>query len=114
MRNESHTRGRGPKTNSDLPQFTRSGEYDIQMLPTYRPDKGMAVESAEAFNAWVDKLAEAADVDIRDFTSYLGAFRVRHAFFHDMGCRLSDMVILIFLLPIKYLQNLIPQNTPKI
>ncbi|NLE28559.1 MAG: glucuronate isomerase [Phycisphaerae bacterium] len=64
--------------------------FDIQVLPTWRPDKGMAVESPATFNAWVDKLAERANVEVKDFTSYLDAIRVRHDFFHRMGCRLSD------------------------
>jgi len=64
--------------------------FDIQVLPAFRPDKGMAVESPTAFNAWVDKLAAAADADIRDFDSYLEAIRKRHDYFHAMGCRLSD------------------------
>jgi len=64
--------------------------FDIQMLPAWRPDKGMAVERTDAFNAWVDKLGEAADIDIRDFNAYMDALRKRHAFFHEAGCRLSD------------------------
>jgi len=64
--------------------------FDIQMLPAWRPDKGMAVERTDTFNAWVDKLGEAADMDIRDFNAYMEALRKRHAFFHKMGCRLSD------------------------
>jgi glucuronate isomerase len=64
--------------------------FDIRMLPAWRPDKGMAVERTDAFNAWVDKLGEAADIDIRDFNAYMEAVRKRHAFFHKMGCRLSD------------------------
>lgn len=65
-------------------------EFDIHVRPTWRPDKGMAVESADAFNAWVDRLAEAADVAIGDFAAYVEALRKRHAFFHNVGCRLSD------------------------
>ena len=65
-------------------------DFGVQMLPTWRPDKGMAVESPEAFNAWVDKLAQAANMDVRDFDSYMMALAKRQAFFHDMGCRLSD------------------------
>jgi glucuronate isomerase len=64
--------------------------FNIQVLPTFRPDKGMAVESPEAFNAWVDKLAAASGVDIVGFEAYLEAIRKRHDFFHQMGCRLSD------------------------
>ena len=50
----------------------------------------MAVENPVAFNKWVDNLAAAADVEIRDFTSYMEALSKRHWFFHSCGCRLSD------------------------
>jgi glucuronate isomerase len=65
--------------------------FEIRVLPTWRPDKGLAVESPEAFNAWVDRLAQAANVEIRDFASYLEALYARHAFFHEAGCRVSDL-----------------------
>ena len=61
-----------------------------QVLPTFRPDKAMAVHLPEAFNAWVQKLAGTANVEVRNFASFLDALRARHAFFHAQGCRLSD------------------------
>lgn len=64
--------------------------FDIQVLPTWRPDKGMAVETPETFNAWVDTLGAAANMDIGSFHAYLAALHKRHDFFHRMGCRLSD------------------------
>ncbi|MBL7224317.1 MAG: glucuronate isomerase [Candidatus Brocadiae bacterium] len=64
--------------------------FGVQMLPTFRPDKAMAVESTETFNAYVDRLAEAADLHIADYKVFLDAIRSRHDFFHAMGCRLSD------------------------
>ncbi|NQU45102.1 glucuronate isomerase, partial [bacterium] len=64
--------------------------FDIRVLPTFRPDKGMAVENPAAFNAWVDRLGQAADVDVSSFSAYLDAIRKRHDFFHQTGCRLSD------------------------
>ena len=64
--------------------------FDVQVLPAWRPDKGMAVENPGAFNTWLDALAQAADVDICDFDSYIQALRKRHDFFHAHGCRLSD------------------------
>ena len=64
--------------------------FDIQVLPAFRPDKGMAPENPAAFNAWVDKLAAASDTDITDLASYREALRRRHDFFHAMGCRVSD------------------------
>jgi len=70
--------------------IARDRSFPIQVLPTFRPDKALAVESPEAFNAWVDRLAEASGVEIQDYWTYLEAIRRRHDFFHQMGCRLSD------------------------
>jgi glucuronate isomerase len=63
----------------------------LKVLPAFRPDKAMAVGAPEAFNAWVDRLAEISHVDIKDdFATYMEAIRQRHDFFHSMGCRISD------------------------
>ena len=70
-------------------QIRESG-FEIRVLPTFRPDRGMTPEEPVAFNAWVDKLAAAANTDINDFAAYLTALRRRHDFFASMGCRLSD------------------------
>jgi glucuronate isomerase len=64
--------------------------FPIRVLPTFRPDKAMAAELPESFNAWTDRLAETAGVDIKDFATFLEAIRRRHDFFHGLGCRLSD------------------------
>ncbi|NUQ61400.1 MAG: glucuronate isomerase [Pirellulales bacterium] len=64
--------------------------FPVRVLPTFRPDKGMAIENPEAFRAWVDRLAVASNLEIKDFRGYLEAIRRRHDFFHRMGCRLSD------------------------
>ena len=62
-----------------------------QVLPAFRPDKAMAVESPAAFNAWTDRLAAASGIDVGDrFDRFLDALRQRHDFFHSLGCRLSD------------------------
>ncbi len=64
--------------------------FKVRMLPAFRPDNGFAVEAPEPFNAWVDRLAASADVDITGLDSYLKAFHKRADFFHMNGCRLSD------------------------
>ena len=64
--------------------------FPIRVLPAFRPDKGMAVENPSAFRDWVARLAEAADVDVKDYGTYLDAIRRRHDYFHSRGCRLSD------------------------
>jgi glucuronate isomerase len=65
--------------------------FPVQVLPTFRPDKAMAVDSPQPFNAWTDRLAERSGIDIGDhFDRFLDALRRRHDFFHSVGCRLSD------------------------
>ncbi len=62
----------------------------VRMLPTWRPDRVMAIDDPAAFNAWVDRLGAAADVGIAGFTDLKTALEYRHQAFHDLGCRLSD------------------------
>lgn len=64
--------------------------FNVQVLPTFRPDKAMAVDDPESFNAYIDQLGEAANVDIRDFNHLIDALQSRHDFFDAMGCKLSD------------------------
>ena len=71
-------------------QIAEDENFDIRVLPAWRPDKGMAVENPTSFNKWVDALEKAADMKITDFSSFVNALDIRHAFFHENGCRLSD------------------------
>lgn len=61
-----------------------------KVLPTFRPDRALAIHQPEAWNAWVDKLAAAADVDIRSLDALLDALKRRHDFFSEMGARMTD------------------------
>ena len=69
---------------------TRDSGFEIKMLPTWRPDKAMAVEVPADFRAYVEKLSEVSDVTINTFDDMIDALRRRHKFFEEMGCRLSD------------------------
>ena len=64
--------------------------FEIKMLPTWRPDKAMAVEVPANFIAYIEKLSEVSGVKISKFSDVIDALRVRHKFFESMGCRLSD------------------------
>ena len=69
---------------------TRESGFEIKMLPTWRPDKAMAVEVPAEFRAYVEKLAEVSGVSISNFDDMIEALRKRHAFFAEQGCKLSD------------------------
>ena len=64
--------------------------FEIKVLPTWRPDKAMATENVTTLNAYINKLAEITDMDIRTIGDYDDALRKRHDYFHENGCRLSD------------------------
>lgn len=64
--------------------------FEIKMLPTWRPDKAMAVENAADYKAYINKLAEVAGVEINSFADVIAALKVRHDYFESVGCRLSD------------------------
>ncbi len=65
-------------------------KFDIQVLPTWRPDKALNVDQPVAFNAYLTALGQAAGVDIKNYESLLLALRRRQEVFHRWGCRLSD------------------------
>ena len=71
-------------------RIAEDAAFSIRVIPAWRPDKAMAVESPEVFNAWVDRLADASGTDINEFETFMEALGKRHAYFHQMGCRLSD------------------------
>jgi glucuronate isomerase len=65
--------------------------FATKVLPTFRPDRAMAFGSVQAFNDWIERLEQAADMAIGDdFQRFVEALRRRHDYFHSAGCRLSD------------------------
>ena len=71
-------------------QLKENQNFPVLVLPAFRPDKAMAVESPASFNDWVDQLAAAADTEITNYETYMTALHQRHDVFHKTGCRLSD------------------------
>jgi glucuronate isomerase len=65
-------------------------KFEIKVLPTWRPDKAMAVENVEIWNGYIDALAQAAGIDVNNYNAFMDALRRRHDYFHQVGCRISD------------------------
>ncbi|WP_298649841.1 glucuronate isomerase [uncultured Proteiniphilum sp.] len=64
--------------------------FGIKVLPTWRPDKAMAVKNPQEYRAYLEKLSEVAGVNINRFSGLIEALRKRHDFFAGVGCKLSD------------------------
>lgn len=70
-------------------QIKESG-FEIKVLPTWRPDKSLAVENTTNFVSYIQKLSEVSGVAINNFHDYLSAIKNRHDYFNSTGCKLSD------------------------
>ena len=64
--------------------------FGTKVLPTWRPDKAMAIEDPAAYKAYLAQLGEAAGMEILSYRDLQEALAKRHKFFESMGCRLSD------------------------
>jgi len=64
--------------------------FNVKVLPTFRPDKAMAVEDQKSFNEYVNKLGVLTGTDISDFSRFIDSIRKRHDYFAQNGCKLSD------------------------
>src|SRR5512133_264511 len=79
-----------PVDNLEFHKIFANRHKEIKMIPAWRPDKLLAIESPQAFNNYIDTLAKVSGSEIKSFTDLLTATDKRHRFFHEAGCRLSD------------------------
>lgn len=68
----------------------KSDGFEIPILPAFRPDQAMNVDSAAAFNSYLGKLEKAANISITGLNDFLSALKNRHDFFALTGCTVSD------------------------
>jgi len=71
-------------------ELARRQKPETRVFPTWRPDRALAVDDAEQWNDWVDRLADASNMSIVKFADFWSAIEKRHAVFHEAGCRASD------------------------
>lgn len=70
-------------------KLAADASFPVTVLPAWRPDKAMNIEAP----GWMDYLAQLSAVagkQIASFADMKEALRVRMAYFHANGCRLSD------------------------
>lgn len=65
----------------------------MRVLPTFRPDKALAVEDPASFNFWVARLERAWGKEITSYAKFREAIKSRHDYFNGLGCRLSDYAL---------------------
>lgn len=69
-------------------QIADSG-FTVKVLPSFRPDKALAVEKPD-WTTYLSALSAAANTPIDSFETLCAALYERAAFFAALGCRVSD------------------------
>ncbi len=70
-------------------QIKNQADFDVKVLPTFRPDKGLEINKAP-FVGFVNQLEQVTNKKFTTFKEYLAALEERVQFFHEVGCRISD------------------------
>lgn len=71
-------------------QQIKENNFEVKVIPAWRPDKAMTIDNPLEYNAWLDKLTEVSDIEIVNYNDLLNALKNRHEFFAENGCKLSD------------------------
>src|SRR4051794_3400539 len=78
-----------PSDSLEHHKFVNSRDLGFRMYPTFRPDKALTVDQPETFNRWLDGLEKTCNAAISTLPALLTALDARHAYFHEIGGRLS-------------------------
>jgi glucuronate isomerase len=68
----------------------RATNLEINVLPTFRPDKALDVEDPGTLNEYIDRLCQVSSIQIGSYSDYLSALKTRHDHFSSTGCLISD------------------------
>jgi glucuronate isomerase len=71
-------------------QKIKADNFEVPVLPAFRPDKAMQVDDLEALNAYIERLESLSGSGIHTFQKYLHALKGRHDYFAENGCTISD------------------------
>ena len=70
--------------------IAKDKSFKLRVVPAFRPDAALLVENPPIFNEWIGKLEAASGIAVDSHSRFLEALEQRHAYFHAVGCRLSD------------------------
>ncbi len=80
-----------PLASLEYHQLLADSDFDVSVLPTFRADELFTFAQADAWHRVANQLATLCQRDIRSFDDYLACIEQRIQFFHQAGCRLSDL-----------------------
>ena len=75
-------------------QLAQDSSFPVKVLPAWRPDAAMGLERPEYLDC-LQRLGQAAGVEIRTYADLKEALLSRMAFFDKMDCRASDHALTV-------------------
>lgn len=79
-----------PVDSLEYHQQLKSSEFEIKVLPAFRPDKAMNIDDTASFNNYLGILEKVSGISINTFSHYIEALKKRHDYFAANGCAVSD------------------------
>ncbi|AGH81320.1 glucuronate isomerase [Psychromonas sp. CNPT3] len=70
-------------------QIASDNSFDIEVCPTFRPDKAFKIE-LDGFSEYMTLLGAAAHIEIDSFDALLSALKNRLQYFIQQGCKAAD------------------------
>lgn len=67
----------------------KKSNFKSKVLPTFRPDNAVLIEDKD-YLSYLNKLSKTSKVEINSFETLITVLKSRVAYFHKLGCRLSD------------------------
>lgn len=71
-------------------ELIRDSNFEIKVLPAFRPDRVLHIGGGSAFREYIARLGEVSGLEITDLEGLLAALKSRVAYFHLQGGRLAD------------------------
>lgn len=71
-------------------QKLKRDNFEINVLPAFRPDKAMNADDPQELKNYISKLEEVSGISVSNYDDYLKALRSRHDYFAENGCAVSD------------------------
>ena len=71
-------------------QKLRRDNFEIKVLPAFRPDKAMNADDPQELIKYISKLEEVSGISVSNYDDYLKALKSRHNYFAEIGCLVSD------------------------
>lgn len=82
-----------PTDSLEYHKMLKDSDFEIDIFPSFRPDKILNIEDEDFFLPYLEKLREASNIDVRGFESLLEALEQRMDAFESVGCFISDQAL---------------------